>query len=281
MMKTAANFGQGQASFAAQALSVTGAGGELPLHETACCLLHYRSRIIRVSLLDVFSAFSGNFCFASGSFYHYIFALGCKNNCVYVIIIFTEECYGGRECENGLPDYRPDLSAAGLLGSNPSYQTIAARSSRLTGSARLYNFTDLVQLRVAHVLREKGISVQKLRKCLTYLKKHAPEVERPLAQLRLLTDGESVFVLTKEARVMVDTLRGGQLVWSLALGEIVAEVRGKVTALSARRTYKVATGGKNYTVTLEPDLEDGGYVAECPSLSGCMSQGETIQKPSP
>ena len=61
-----------------------------------------------------------------------------------------------------------------------------------------------------------------------------------------------------------------------ALGEIVAEVRGKVTALSARRTYKVATGGKNYTVTLEPDLEDGGYVVECPSLPGCMSQGETI-----
>jgi predicted RNase H-like HicB family nuclease len=153
----------------------------------------------------------------------------------------------------------------------PSLQEAAG-----TGSTRLYSFTDLVQLRVAHVLREKGISVQKLRKCLTYLKKHAPEVERPLAQLRLLTDGENVFVLTKDPRVMADTLRGGQLVWSLALGEIVAEVRGRVTALSARRTYKVATGGKNYTVTLEPDLEDGGYVVECPSLPGCMSQGETI-----
>jgi hypothetical protein len=67
---------------------------------------------------------------------------------------------------------------------------------------------------------------------------------------------------------MVDTLREGQLVWSLALGEIVAEVRGKVTALSTRRNYKVVVGGKDYTVTLEPDLEDGGYVVECPSLPG-------------
>lgn len=145
-----------------------------------------------------------------------------------------------------------------------------------TGSARLYSFTDLVQLRVAHVLREKGISVQKLRKCLTYLQKHAPEVEQPPARLRLLTDGESVFVLTKNLRVIVDTLREGQLVWSLALGEIVAEVRGKVTALSARRNYKVSVSGKDYAVTLAPDLEDGGHAVECPSLPGCMSQGETV-----
>src|SRR5262245_4439013 len=77
-----------------------------------------------------------------------------------------------------------------------------------TCSARLYNFVDLVQLRVAKVLREKGISLQKLRKCLTYLKKRAPEVEKPLAQLRLLTDGDSIFVLTKDPKKMVDTLRG-------------------------------------------------------------------------
>ena len=60
------------------------------------------------------------------------------------------------------------------------------------------------------MLREKGISLQKIRTCLTYLKKHAPEVEKPLAQLRFLADGESIFVLTKEPKVMVDTLKGGQ-----------------------------------------------------------------------
>src|SRR2546422_6002309 len=94
-----------------------------------------------------------------------------------------------------------------------------------TGSARLYAFVDLIQLRVAKTLREKGVSLQKIRKCLTYLKKHAPEVGKPFAQLRLLTDGESIFVLTKDPKVMIDTLRGGQFVFSLALGEIVEEVR--------------------------------------------------------
>jgi predicted RNase H-like HicB family nuclease len=146
------------------------------------------------------------------------------------------------------------------------------------GSARLYAFVDLVQLRVARILRERGISLQKIRTCLIYLKKHAPEVEKPLAQLRLLTDGESIFVLTKDPQVMVDTLRGGQFVFSLALDEIVEEVRGKVAALGSGRTYKVTVSGKDYTVGLQPDLEDGGYVVECSALPGCASQGDTVEE---
>ncbi len=152
------------------------------------------------------------------------------------------------------------------------------QEARGTSSARLYAFMDLIQLRVARMLREKGISLQKIRKCLTYLKKHASATEKPLAQLRLLTDGESIFVLTKDPKVMVDTLRDGQFVFSLALGEIVEEVRGKVAELGSRRAYKVMVGGKEYTVELQPDLEDGGYVVECASLPGCVSQGDTIEE---
>jgi len=33
----------------------------------------------------------------------------------------------------------------------------------------------------------------------------------------------------------------------------------------------------DFKVLLEPD-EDGGYVAVCPSLAGCYSQGETIEE---
>lgn len=147
-----------------------------------------------------------------------------------------------------------------------------------TGSARLYACVALIQLRVARMLREKGISLQKIRTCLTYLKKHAPEVEKPLAQLRFLTDGESIFVLTKDPKVMVDTLKGGQFVFSVALGEIVEEVRGKVAALGSGRTYKVTVGGKDYIMELQPDLGDGGYVVACPALPGCASQGDTVEE---
>ncbi|MBE2272232.1 MAG: type II toxin-antitoxin system HicB family antitoxin [Anaerolinea sp.] len=31
-------------------------------------------------------------------------------------------------------------------------------------------------------------------------------------------------------------------------------------------------------VIFTPDLEDGGYIAEVPSLPGCYSQGETLEE---
>jgi predicted RNase H-like HicB family nuclease len=33
-----------------------------------------------------------------------------------------------------------------------------------------------------------------------------------------------------------------------------------------------------FTVILTPDEEDGGYVVECPSLPGCVSEGETVEE---
>ena len=34
----------------------------------------------------------------------------------------------------------------------------------------------------------------------------------------------------------------------------------------------------DYKVILEPDRESGGYVAYCPTLRGCVSEGETINE---
>src|SRR3972149_4077590 len=86
------------------------------------------------------------------------------------------------------------------------------------GTARLYSFKDLVQLKVAKTLIDQGLSLQKIRKAITYLKKNFPDIERPLAEMRLLTDGNTVFVLTADKKVMLDTLSKGQLVFSLAVG---------------------------------------------------------------
>jgi predicted RNase H-like HicB family nuclease len=33
-----------------------------------------------------------------------------------------------------------------------------------------------------------------------------------------------------------------------------------------------------YPVVLEPDTEAGGYVVSCPTLQGCVSQGETEEE---
>jgi len=33
-----------------------------------------------------------------------------------------------------------------------------------------------------------------------------------------------------------------------------------------------------YPVILTPDLEDGGFVAECPAIPGCISEGDTVEQ---
>lgn len=146
------------------------------------------------------------------------------------------------------------------------------------GSVRLYSFSDIVQLKVAKTLMDKGVSLQKIRKAIRYLKKNMPEIERPLSELRLLTDGETIFVLTEDRKEMIDTLKSGQLVFSLALGEIMESLKGEIVALQRERKYKVVVKGKKYSVILHTDTEDGGYWIECPSLPGCASQGDTAEE---
>ncbi|MHB8880082.1 MAG: MerR family transcriptional regulator [Thermodesulfovibrionales bacterium] len=146
------------------------------------------------------------------------------------------------------------------------------------GSVRLYSFNDLVQMKVAKTLLDKGISLQQIRKAITYLKKNMPAVKKPLAEMRFLTDGAALFVLTKDRKEIIDALKSGQLVFSIALGEIVEDLRGGIIALERERKYAVSIKGKKYSVVLHPDTEDGGFWIECPSLPGCASQGETVEE---
>ena len=146
------------------------------------------------------------------------------------------------------------------------------------GSIRLYSFTDLVQLKVASTLKDKGLSVQKIRKSINYLKKGFPEVEKPLAEMRLITDGETIFVLTEKKQVILDTLSKGQMVMSIAIGAIIEELKGEVERIGRERKYKVKVMAQSYEVILHPDLEDGGFWVECPVVPGCASQGDTIEE---
>ncbi|MCG2722283.1 MAG: MerR family transcriptional regulator [Thermodesulfovibrionales bacterium] len=146
------------------------------------------------------------------------------------------------------------------------------------GSVRLYSFKDLVQLKVAKTLMDKGVSLQKIRKALNYLKKNMPEIKKPLAELKFLTDSDTIFVLTKDKKVIIDTLRSGQLIFSIALGEIVEDLKGQIVDLQKEKKYEVMVKGKRYSVILHTDTEDGGFWVECPSLPGCASQGDTIEE---
>lgn len=146
------------------------------------------------------------------------------------------------------------------------------------GTGRLYSFEDVVQLKVARTLIDKGVTLQKIRKAITYLKKNFPDVKKPLAEMRFLTDGETIFVLADKKEKILDALAQGQMVFALAIGELIEELKGELKKISQDRKYKVMVNRKSYDVILHPDTEDGGFWVECSTLAGCSSQGDTLEE---
>ena len=142
------------------------------------------------------------------------------------------------------------------------------------GTVRLYSYTDLIQLRLVKTLRDNRISLQKIWRSLEYLQSHFPKIKKPLLELKFLTDGEAIFVLTTDQKKILDTLKR-QFVFTLAIGELVQELRGEVMSFIQRVKEKVTVEGKEYEVILTPEIEDGGYSVVCPTLKGCRSQGDT------
>lgn len=101
-----------------------------------------------------------------------------------------------------------------------------------TGSRRLYSFRDLISIKVANSLRSNGVSLQKLRKVVDYLKQQDDRITHPLAGTILITDGKKVY-LTNDETTVVDILAGGQLVFALALDKLVNKLE-KRTKMVAR-----------------------------------------------
>lgn len=98
--------------------------------------------------------------------------------------------------------------------------------------------------------------------------------------MRLVTDGETLFVvdLEKDWEKIIDTLKKGQTVFSVALGELIAELQGEVKKLATPKEEKVEVDGHTFTVILTPDLEDGGFTVQCKEEPAAISQGETKQE---
>jgi DNA-binding transcriptional MerR regulator len=154
----------------------------------------------------------------------------------------------------------------------PSVQSAAGKGTR-----REYSFQDLVALKMAKRLKDEGISLQKIRKSLAFLRKHFPDLKQPLAELRFLTDGATVY-MGRDREKIIDTLNQGQLVFSLALGAIIAELQGDLKQFAAPREEKVRVAGQTLTVVLTPDLEAGSFTIHCREIPGAISEGATEQE---
>jgi predicted RNase H-like HicB family nuclease len=84
--------------------------------------------------------------------------------------------------------------------------------------------------------------------------------------------------MDRDPQKILDTLKGGQLVIALALGEIIEGLQRELKKLATPQEEKVVVEGREFTVELTPDLEDGGFTVQCKEEPAAISEGETEQE---
>lgn len=93
--------------------------------------------------------------------------------------------------------------------------------------ARMYSFRDLVALKVVKSLLDGGMSLQRVRRAWDYLNRRAA-LDRHLSEVKLVTDGQSIFKICRRDGEVLDALREGQLAFFVAIDDIAAGVDTKV-----------------------------------------------------
>jgi len=112
--------------------------------------------------------------------------------------------------------------------------TPSVQEAEGSGTQRLYSFDDIVRLRVVKRLLDTGVSLRRVRLAIEEVGRRG----RTIADVTLVSDGSSVFMLDDNAQV-IDLLRRGQGVFAIALGPVVEELRGEVTAFPTERAEPV------------------------------------------
>ena len=116
------------------------------------------------------------------------------------------------------------------------------------GHRRLYSMEDLAEVAVICELRQRGFSLQRVRKMMRFLQrefsKRLAETVSGASEYHLLTDGKTLYLETS-ARQIVDILKNArQPMLSICLSDAVQRVRaeirakknsGRVTSRSSRK----------------------------------------------
>jgi DNA-binding transcriptional MerR regulator len=95
-----------------------------------------------------------------------------------------------------------------------------------SGSQRLYSFEDLIELKLIKKLLDAGVSLQRVREAIDYLRTLGSD----LTGVTLVSDGVSIFACHSDHEV-VDVLRRGQGVFGIAIDPVIDGLRGSVSEL--------------------------------------------------
>ena len=100
-----------------------------------------------------------------------------------------------------------------------------------SGTQRLYSFEDLVVLRTIKKLLDAGVSLQRIRKAIGFLR---DQLNREPQGVTIMSDGNGIYACESPTEVM-DLLQRGQGVFGIALDKVWTDVEG-----SLRRTARGA-----------------------------------------
>jgi tetratricopeptide (TPR) repeat protein len=111
----------------------------------------------------------------------------------------------------------------GLTGKQLDYwDRLRLVSPRRDKGIRSYDFRDLIGLRTVKQLAEQGVPANRLQRALAALREKLSQVQSPLSELRVLSDGKDVIVQRGEARL--EPL-SGQFVLNFETRELDEKVR--------------------------------------------------------
>ena len=116
----------------------------------------------------------------------------------------------------------------------PSIQQTGGRP----GVPRLYSFRDLVALRVVRSLLDGGMSLQRVRRAWDFLNRRA-NLDKHLSEVKLVTDGVSIFRITRKRGEVLDALRQGQMAFFVAIDQIVQQIDADVAGFRHDRAQFV------------------------------------------
>lgn len=115
----------------------------------------------------------------------------------------------------------------------------SVRDAEGSGSQRLYSFEDIVTLKIIKQLLDVGVSLQRIRRAIEYVRDRGLS----LRNITLASDGDTVYA-ANDAHEVVDLLQSGQGVFAIAVAPLYSQMESEVTSLPAERA-----------VPLEPDVE--------------------------
>lgn len=112
------------------------------------------------------------------------------------------------------------------------------RPAQGCGHHKLYSFSDLILLRWFLQLRKQGLSMQRVRRGISHLRKHMPKyLEKPLEhELYFVTDGQDMFLLVNGRDVISLVRNPGQEIFGVMVYDfkkMIEDTRAAVSSSAA------------------------------------------------